>query len=586
MLRKRLPRLALPLLLGVVGCNEDSAGPKLPPCTASGFAINDTVGQYLSLDPGPVAGCVVFPVNTGVDSVEYLVVPQLATGEPGITSSFQLLGDTIRLAALSPPAPVPAAPSSDLASLSAAERFHAFLRLGDQSRWRGLNPQGPPLGPGPALAPAVAAGRPTLGSTRQFMVCAKIDCTRFDRVTATVRALRPGGQVAIYVDTTAPAGGLTDTQLDSLAALFDTRFYATDTAAFGRESDVDTNTVVLVLMTPVLNRLVTRDECFSSGFVAGFFLGADIDPLFRNDSRSNKGEVFYAVVADPSGTLRGPDGKPTCAHSASAVTDLLPVTFIHEFQHMISYGQHVLARGGDGEALWLNEGLSHYAEELGGRTYAVGSPDFSRFVSGDVSNAYGYLDSPESQTLLPAAVTGRIPTLIERGAAWLFVRYLVDRYSGGTTVVDWNRVTRQLLETDKTGAANIESVTGDLFSRIVARWALANWVSDLPGFTADSALQYASWSFRATFASLHAQNPNKFPKVYPLTPTSSSGRGVALSGILHAGSGVYHRVLQAPGAAGFTLLFSTAGFTPLFDTEGGRPIPPSAVPRLSIIRIR
>ena len=34
---------------------------------------------------------------------------------------------------------------------------------------------------------------------------------------------------------------------------------------------------------------------------------------------------------------------------------------------MISFNQHVLVRDGDAEDTWLNEGLSHYAEELGGR---------------------------------------------------------------------------------------------------------------------------------------------------------------------------------------------------------------------------
>ncbi len=580
MLRKRLPRLALPLLLGAAGCSDNSAGPRLTPCTASGFAVNLTIpGQYLSLDPGPVAGCVVFPANTGVDSAEYLLVPQLATGEPGIISSFQLLGDTIRPATLASLAPMP--------ELRAAEGFHTFLRLGDQSRWRGLNPQRAPLGPGlvpSPVAPAAAAGPPVLGSQRQFMVCAKLDCSRFDKITATVRALDT--TVAIYVDNAAPAGGLTDADLDGLATLFYRQLYATDTAAFGRESDVDSNTVVLVLMTPVLNKLVTAKECSSTGFVAGFFLGADIDPDFRNDSRSNKGEVFYALVADPSATLKGPDGKPTCAHTATSVKNIVPVTFIHEFQHMISYGQHVIARGGEAEVLWLNEGFSHYAEELGGRTYPLGSPEFSRFLSGDVSNAYKYLDAPGSQFLLPAASPGNIGTLAGRGAAWLFVRYLVDRYSGGTTVADWNRVTRRLLETDKTGAANIENVTGDPFASIVTRWALANWVSDLPGFTPASALTYDSWAFRTTYASLHAQDAGTFPKVFPLTPTSSAGRGVGLTGLLRAGSGVYHRVLQEPGGLGFTLLFSTAGFTPLFDSEGGAAIPASAVPRLDVIRIR
>jgi hypothetical protein len=156
-------------------------------------------------------------------------------------------------------------------------------------------------------------------------------------VTATVRALK--SKVAVYVDNTAPVGGLDSAALDSLAALFQTRLYPTDTAAFGRESDIDTNTVVMVLMTATVNKLVSKADCDMSGsFVAGFFLGADLDPAFQNDARSNKGEVFYSLVADPAGTL-------SCAHSTISVQRIVPVTFIHEFQHMISYNQHALLRG-------------------------------------------------------------------------------------------------------------------------------------------------------------------------------------------------------------------------------------------------
>jgi len=97
------------------------------------------------------------------------------------------------------------------------------------------------------------------------------DCSRFDRVGARVRAVKT--KVAIYVDTLAPAGGLDSLALDSIANTFDQRLYAIDTAAFGRESDIDSNTVVLVLMTNTVNKLVTASECNASGgaFVAGFF---------------------------------------------------------------------------------------------------------------------------------------------------------------------------------------------------------------------------------------------------------------------------------------------------------------------------
>src|SRR5258706_10434043 len=326
----------------------------------------------------------------------------------------------------------------------------------------------------PARSPAAPAGPPALGRQGTFKVAARFNCSVFDNVTATVKALK--SNLAIYVDNAAPAGGLDSAALDTLAATFETRLYATDTAAFGRESDIDTNSVVMVLMTNTVNKLVSAADCAKQGgaFVAGFFFGADLDPAFRTDSRSNKGEVFYSIVADPAGTL-------SCSHSVTSVQRLVPVTFIHEFQHMISFNQHVLVHGGDPEVLWLNEGFSHYAEELGGRTYASGTPEFSRFVIGDLYNAYQYLDTTEKHFLLPTAGIG---SLAERGAAWLFVRYVVDRYAGDTTVVAWNALTRQLLATTDVGAANIANRTGDTFTGVVTRWALANWVSDLPGFSA------------------------------------------------------------------------------------------------------
>jgi hypothetical protein len=526
--------------------------------------VSLTVGRYVAIDPAPDSGCAVFLANGPADSAEYLLVPQLATGVPGKTSSYRLAGDTIKPATLAPAFSAPA-----LTDLSPAERFHTFLRLGDEVRWRGLIPQIAPVGvAGEAgRSPAVPAGPPALNSQRQFQVCATLTCSRFATVTAKVRAVK--SKVVIYVDTLAPVGGLDSAALDSLGVLFDTRLYAVDTAAFGRESDIDTNTVVMVLMTPVVNKLVTDTQCEATGFVAGFFFGADLDPAFRNDSRSNKGEVFYSLVADPQGTL-------SCAHSTTQVQRLVPVTFIHEFQHMISYNQHVLIRGGDGEVLWLNEGFSHYAEELGGRTYAPGTPEFSRFTIGNLFNAYQYLDSTGNHFLLPTAGIG---SLAERGAAWLFVRYLVDRYAADTTVAAWNAFTRQLLATTDMGAQNVANRTGDSFTTVVTRWALANWVSDLPGFTAPPELQYDSWAFRTTYASLHAdpQVGSSFPKVFPLTPTFSAGRSVSLTGTLRAGSGAYHHALQAPSAPGFTLFFSTSGAGPL---------DPALVPRLNVIRIR
>jgi len=416
-----------------------------------------------------------------------------------------------------------------------------------------------------------------MNSLRQFMVCAKTDCSAFNRVGARVRALT--SKVAIYVDTLAPAGQPDSAALDSIATTFDQRLYAIDTAAFGRESDIDSNSVVLVLMTNTVNKLVTAAQCNADGFVAGFFFGADLDPAYQNDSRSNKGEVFYSIVADPAGTL-------SCPHPASDLQRFVPVTFIHEFQHMISFNQHVLVRGGTGEVLWLNEGFSHYAEELGGRSYAasfdakvtncvLGTLD-CRFYGGDLVNAYSYLDTTSKHFLLPTAGIG---TLAERGAAWLFVRYVVDKYAAASTQAGWNTLTRSLVGTSQTGAQNIAVVTGDPFATIVSRWALANYVTDRGG--APPELQYNSWNLHAVFASLHTQTQNNanspFAKFYPLVPTSSAGRAVNLSGTLRAGSGTYHLIDQPAGDPGFTLSFTA---------PTGDVITAGVVPRLNVIRLQ
>ena len=548
-------------MLAGTACSSSTA-PHFRPCTAADAAVTLAVNQYVAIDPGADSGCVVFPATTTLPA-EYLLVPQLASGVPGQVAGFRLGGDTIL--------PAPSAPAPDQsAELNDAERFHTYLRLGDERRSWGFAPESA-TGARPELSPT--GSPPGMNTQRVFEVCAKTDCSQFDRVVARVRAV--SAKVVIFVDTLAPAGGLDSTALDSIARLFDQRLYAIDTAAFGRESDIDSNTVVLVLMTNTVNKLVTASACNAAGgaFIAGFFFGADLDPAFRTDPRSNKGEVFYSIVADPTGKL-------SCSHSTADVEKFVPVTFIHEFQHMISFNQHVLVRGGTGEVLWLNEGFSHYAEELGGRSYAV-TPDAQvtmcltgsiecRFYAGDLLDAYDYLDSTSTHFLLPTAGIG---TLAERGAAWLFVRYVVDKYSVGSTMASWDTLTRSLVGTSQTGAQNITTVTGAPFATVVGRWALANYITDRGG--APPELQYDSWNLHSVYAALH--NANVFRKPYPLVPDSAAGRDAVFTGTLRAGSGIYFLATQPAGDPGFAISFTASN---------GSKITPAFLPRLNVMRLQ
>jgi hypothetical protein len=435
--------------------------------------------------------------------------------------------------------------------------------------------------PVPLRAPprvSAAATPVDSGRVRTFKVCNTLSCdprkpTTLSDVTAT--ALKVGTHIAIFVDNAAPQPGLTDADLNTLRTVFDTRLYETDTLAFGRESDIDNNGMVIVLMSAKVNAMVTQMDCSTTGFVAGYFFGADLitTPPFAT---GNNGEIFYSIVPDPGATL-------SCAHPISDVAQLVPVTFVHEFQHMISFNQHFLKRGAFPEDLWLNEGLSHYAEELGGRTYLpADTVSYCRHVWGDLTNAGRYLTAPEGSFLVD---TSGIGSIAARGAYWLFVRYLVDQFATDTSFAGASAFTRKLEQTTLTGVANVSAATGVAFPTLVERWGLTNYVADLPGFSTPSELRYVKWHFRSDFPLLRATCPNprtgtppnpNIPAAFTLVPPVINGSAQVMD-TLRAGSGSYYRLQQAAGAPGFTLLFS--------NSAGGA-LRTTLVPRLSVIRLQ
>lgn len=538
--------IVLPLAAACSGDRAVKPGPATECAAGVGTPITLGVGGYLALDPATDSGCVRFAANASAsESTEYLVVPQSAAGISGQSSPFQLRGGAAAAAARLIPA--------TMQTGTVAVQFDLFLRRLAQTR---AYVRVPATAAASRSSTPIVAGPPVPGSLRSFKVCANLTCSSLKTVAA--RAQIVGAHIAIYIDTLAPAAGLDSADLDTLKQDFDTRLYPLDTTTFGGVSDIDSNSVAIVLMTGAVNALVTRTQCRTSGFIAGFFFGADLDPAFA--AQYNHGEVFYSIVADPDSTL-------SCAHSAAQVKLLTPLTFTHEFQHMISFVQHVLVQGGEPEEGWLDEGLSKYAEELAARSYLPGDPArFSRYAVEDLYDGYQYLAAPGASALLIPQDNG---TLANVGASWLFTRYLVDQFG--------DSLPRKLHQTALVGAANVAAQTGQPFTTLVTRWALANWVSDLPGFTPPPELQYGSWQFRTTYASLNAQDPTDFPQPFPLVPAAGAGAAVNLSGTLRSGSGVFQRVLQAPGGAGFTLSFTANGTTP---------IPSAVVARLGIIRIR
>jgi hypothetical protein len=499
--------------------------------------------EYTLLRGSAIGGRVQFPA-ADANGAQYLVVAQFATGVHDIEASVQLTSGGAPSARV-----VAGSPEFSLAQLPAgpAERFHELLRRKERELRR--------LPVAAAPAPRAPAPPPAVGSQRTFKVCNNLQCSTLANVPAT--AMYVGSHAAIFLDDSVPPGGFTQADLDDMGAVFDGKLYPIDVAAFGAESDIDANGVVIILLTRKINALVPRPECETS-FVTGYFFGADLAPGIAPSY--NNGEVFYGFVPDP-------EAQVACAYSRDMVRALLPVTFAHEFQHMISFNQHFLVRNGDAEVLWLNEALSHLAEELVGLHYdSLGQTTTARpYLRGNFYNAFQYLKNPNATVMVSDSPPG---SLASRGGGWLFARYLADRF--GMTAIG------RLVATNRVGAANVAAATGTDFSDLLGHWALAVYVTDLPDFAAPAALRFTTWSFREEFAALNAQSPSIFTRPYPLVPASGNP-SATVSGMVMSGSGVYAVLTQPGSAVAFELSFRTAS---------GGALPANAAGQLAIVRIR
>ena len=571
----RTPVILALCAVAAAGCSGEpiSPNPGGPPgqtvsCTQPAAVTLDVGGSGV-FDPAAAGGCIQLPASA--PGAEHLVIALATNGtetSAGVSTSYQLKSATPAAATAAAEFPESSAPdlvralSPMLSSFGAPKSnagFHALLR--DRERL---------LSASPAVAAAFSLGAtpvtavpPVVGSTRTFKVCSSTNCNSFVDVAATAKYVGPKG--AIYLDDTVPTGGYTQADIDSVGFLFDNHMYPIDTTAFGRESDLDANGVVVVLLTDQVNKL--SPSCNSSGSVIlGYFFGSDLVP---GANGTNNGEVFYGLVPDPSNSA--------CTISRTFTSRVLAPTFIHEFQHMISFNQHVRVRGGLSEDTWLNEGLSHFAEELGARlipdALCYSTDCFTQYAFGDVDNAYEYLRDPEESYLVePSSSTG---TLEERGANWLFVRWLVDHFSGADSL--GTGFTRALVGTTRVGAANVAATTGVAFSTLIPEWQMANYLDDLPGFTpANTRLQYRSWNFRTTYESLNSQAPSSYPVPYPLTPDSTRGNYVR-RGTLRGGSGRHLRVIQAASSSAVTLQ--------LTDSLGAA-LTATTAPRIGVVRVR
>jgi hypothetical protein len=184
--------------------------------------------------------------------------------------------------------------------------------------------------------------------------------------------------------------------------------------------------------------------------VAGYFYSADkvtraINPF------SNEKEIFF-INLDWLNSLRD--------------YTVYETVLAHEFQHMIHWNQD------RGEDLWLNEGLSEYAQEVA-------------LYDADTGFAAALLANPD----LPLTTWSPDPgaNAPHYGASYLFVAYLAQRFG--------DAFLSRLVAEQSNGATGIDHVlaavgAGVTFDDLFADWVIANWVDDPDALAGDGRYGY------------------------------------------------------------------------------------------------
>lgn len=516
-------------MLGAVGSNELPIAVTGTTASATQLARGEA---RLFADANEIA-C--FRLPGGVAGLSILLIPQNASQVVGSFSSFQLAGLTGGAVAAS------IFERQVAGTTDAAAEWEMRLRGKERAMLRS-----PDVAFRPQLSAQAAACLPSskVGDRCEFQVINKDD--KFDRVTAEIKAIST--RAIIYQDVnTSPANGLSTTDFNSLAAVFDDPIYAANVAAFGTPSDIDGNGKVIILLTPVVNALTPRN---SSGFIAGFFYGCDL--LSKSScSGSNESEIFYAMTTDPTGQFGD-------SRSKDAVMRALPPVLAHEFQHMINFAQ----RNKSTDALWLSEGMAHHAEDLVADAFAQRGDlaTAASFRAQNTLRANRYLRATSFVSLISE---DDVSSLEMRGAAWLFVKYLVGQDPG---------ILLKLTRSTQSSVANVTAQTGRTWSSLMSDWAAALWVDDAPelqGVTLRKGLTFPDLNLRQRFVNSDGS--------YPLKPTVYGFADFIEQGTLQASTQGYVLVRSGTGTS-TQLNLTFAG------TRGGL-FGANAVPQITAVRI-
>lgn len=408
-------------------------------------------------------------------------------------------------------------------------------------------------------------------------------CDPPNLVSARIAAVSTRAIVA--VDTRNPATGVNDAYYASVATAFDTLVYPVDVRHFGAPVDIDNNGRAILFYTRAVNGLTPAN---SQSYVGGFFFSRDLFPTttnanFEGCAGSNAAELFYLLAPDPTGAINGN------ARDTAFIRRVSIGTAAHEFQHLINAERRLYVLNTDNfdEDVWLNEGLSHIAEELNfyrsaGLSAAAtpGSSPRARLTATSIRsasngitalNSFGFQNLTRFSLYLAATESygpySNNDSLETRGATWSFLRYAADRSGGADSAFFYSLVNSTRLGLDNLravvaarGGSSASTPLADWFRD----WSVANYAD---GLAANLPSQYTqpSWVFRSVLTGFQTTGGGFINGgVYPLR-TRTLASGVAQTASLASGEAAYF-VFSIPAGSTASLAVAAGGSTNLSST--------------------
>jgi len=476
-------------------------------------------------------------LSGGSSGADYAVVAFYGNPDSSAVASFTVTSHGAIALATASIAPsfdaTPLSPIGDLRTSGVQTTFDARLR---ETARRELTPKIPAARAWNRQRPSFSAipANPAIGTIVTLNANGNDACSNPINVAARVAAV--SNLAIIVADTANPTGGFTDAEYASFATLFDTLVSPLDVQNFGQPSDVDKNGKVLIFFTKEVNKLTPRG---ANGVIGGFFFERDLFPKkdsldLQGCAGSNVAEMYYSMVPDPNAQFSD-------ARKKTDVQNLTPSTLVHEFQHLINAGRRLYVNNADAfEDVWLNEGLSHIAEELlyyrvshlaprqniSASVIQADQTSVNNFnnYQGDNFGRYEIFLGKPSQT----SVYAGNDSLETRGATWNLLRYLAD-HRGSSDADTWMLLDNARL----TGQANIASVFGSNYMTQIRDWATSVFSDDITGNT-DTRFLEPSWNMRSIFPRLVSGSGvplNRFPlAVVPLSDAAPANLSVFAGG--------------------------------------------------------